>query len=316
MKTPARRKMDPLIDGYLDYLTAVGRKTPRTVIDVRCTLGRAVAGLARLRPAVPLWRLSLEDFLHWLSAQRDLGRTSSSLGKYVSHVRGFLEYAWRSGRCERNVLDGFRLQDAKPRSAPKSLTLEEAQRLVRCCPCGSALERRDRLVILLLYGCGLRTSELCALNLADVNRERHELQILKAKGDRPRAVPIPDGVYTGLLAYLLDRGKRGALFRTARLERRLRSKDVCDIVSAAAQRARLRGVTARTLRHTFATHLMDRGVDLGVIASLMGHRSPHETGVYLHVLPQRPEAAVRALRLGTDEREPQDAPQHFSGVPQ
>jgi integrase/recombinase XerD len=74
---------------------------------------------------------------------------------------------------------------------------------------------------------------------------------------------------------------------------------VCEIVTAVAERAGLRvGVTARTLRHSFATHLMDRGVDLAIIASLMGHRSPQETGVYLHVLPQRPEAAVRTLPIG------------------
>ena len=81
--------------------------------------------------------------------------------------------------------------------------------------------------------------------------------------------------------------------------RRISAKNVGDIVSAAARRARLRpDVTARTLRHAFATHLMDRGVDLAIIASLMGHRSPQETGVYLHVLPQRLEAAVRTLPIG------------------
>jgi site-specific recombinase XerD len=70
-------------------------------------------------------------------------------------------------------------------------------------------------------------------------------------------------------------------------------------VRAAVVRAGLEApVTARTLRHTFATHLMDRGVDLAVIASLMGHRSPQETGVYLHALPRRAEAAVRTLKLG------------------
>jgi site-specific recombinase XerD len=83
--------------------------------------------------------------------------------------------------------------------------------------------------------------------------------------------------------------------------RRISAKDVCEIVTATSTRAGLRaGVTARTLRHSFATHLMDRGVDLAIIASLMGHRSPQEAGVYLHVLPQRPEAAVRTLPIRED----------------
>ena len=299
MNAPNTARLDPLIEGYLSYLDKVGRKTPRTVVDVRCTLRRAIAGLGRLRPGVHLWRLSLEDYLHWLEEERRLGRANACLAKYLSHVRGLLEYAWRSGRAERNVLDGFSLQHTLQRTVPKSLTLEEAERLVHATAASGPGARRNRLVVLLLYGCGLRTSELCALDVADINRERHELVVQKAKGDRPRSIPIPEALYTELLAYLLEHGKRGALFRTSFLGRRIAAKDVCEIVATAATRAGLRrGITARTLRHSFATHLMDRGVDLAIIASLMGHRSPHETGVYLHVLPRQPEAAVRTLPIG------------------
>lgn len=296
MTSPNQLPMDPLIEGYLSYLDKVGRKTPRTIIDVRCTLRRA---LSRLRTDVSLWRLPLEDFLHWLETEREAGCTETSLAKYLSHLRGFLDYAWRSGRSERNVLDGFTLKHAMPRIAPSSLTLEEAEKLVRATSAADATARRDRLVVLLLYGCGLRTDELCWLDVGQINRERRELIVLHAKGDRPRTIPIPDALYTELLAYLLERGKRGPLFRTTVKGRRLRAKDVCGIVRDAVARAGLRSdITPRTLRHSFATHLMDRGVDLAIIASLMGHRSPQETGVYLHVLPGRTEAAVRTLPIG------------------
>jgi site-specific recombinase XerD len=299
MNTAKTAALDPLIEGYLSYLDKVGRKTPRTIIDVRCTLRRAIARFEAARPGVALWHLALEDYLHWLEAERQGGSTESSLAKYLSHVRGLLEYAWRSGRIERNVLDGFSLQHAQPRTVPNFLNLQEAERLVEATTASGPTARRDRLIILLLYGCGLRTSELCALDVAHVNRERQELLILRAKGDRPRAIPIPEALYTELLAYLLEHGKRGPLFRTSIRKQRLRAKDVCEIVTAAAARAGLRtGVTPRTLRHSFATHLMDRGVDLAIIASLMGHRSPQETGVYLHVLPERPQAAVRTLPIG------------------
>jgi integrase/recombinase XerD len=296
MTKPNTDIMDPLIEGYLSYLDKVGRKTPRTIIDVRCTLRRAIAGLGA---DVPLWHVTLEDYLHWLERERQNGCTETTLAKYLSHVRGLLEYAWRSGRTERNVLDGFSLQHTIRLTPPKSLTLEEAERLVEATVIEGPAARRDRLVILLLYGCGLRTDELCSLDVANVNRERHELLVLKAKGDRPRAVPIPEAVYTELLAYLLDHGKRGPLFRTTIRKSRLRVNVICDIVRDTARRAGLPSyVTPRTLRHSFATHLMDRGVDLAVIASLMGHRSPQETGVYLHVLPGRPQAAVSKLPVG------------------
>lgn len=297
MNVPA---LDPLIEGYLRYLREVARKAPRTVIDVRCTLRRAQAAFARRSPGAALWKLALADYVRWLEAERTAGASTASLAKQLSHLRGLLEYAWRSGRAERNVLDGFQLQDARQRPVPAFLTLEQAERLVRACAAATAPERRARLMILLLYGCGLRTGELCALDVGDVSRERRELAVRRGKGDRARVIPIAAGVYTELLAYLLERcARRGALFVSAHKRRRISAKEVCAVVRAAVARAGLpANVTARTLRHSFATHLMDRGVDLAVIASLMGHRSPQESGVYLHVLPGRPAAAVATLDLG------------------
>jgi len=91
-------------------------------------------------------------------------------------------------------------------------------------------------------------------------------------------------------------GKRGALFRTDAKRARIRAVHLGAIVKDAAARAGIAGaVTPRTLRHTFGTHLMERGVDLAVIASLMGHRTPTETGVYLHALPGRGRSAVASL---------------------
>lgn len=292
-------RLDPVLEGYLAYLRDVGRKTPRTIIDVRCTLKQASAAFALSHPGVPLWKLALADVLAWIETQRESGRKPSVIAKNLSHLRSLFDYAWRSGRAVRNVLDGFSVLDDGARREPRSLTVEEAMRLVGACPAGSSEERKQRVMVLLLYGCGLRTSELCALDIAHVDRERQELVVAKAKNDRPRTMPIPTGVYTELLAYLAERGKRGALFRTEKRARRIRSLDVCQVVAAAARRAGLEGaVTPKALRHSFATHLMDRGVDLAVISSLMGHRSPHETGVYLHVLPGRREAAVRKLPGG------------------
>jgi integrase/recombinase XerD len=299
------KQLDALIEGYLDYLMHVRRQAPRTVTDVRCTMRRACAAMSGRRPETPLWQLSFSDYLHWIEQERQQGRSAACLDKYLSHLRGFLDYAWRSGRADRNVLDGFRLQDTQRRRAPRVLSLQEARQIIECSPQSTSVERRDRMILLVLYGCGLRTSELCALNISDVHRERAELLIRKAKGDVQRVVPIPPGVQTELWAYLLDRGgKRGALFRTEQKQRRVAAKDVCQIVQQAAQRAQLDWkVTPRTLRHSYATHLMDQGVDLAVISSLMGHRSPAETGVYLHVLEGRPREAVNHLSLPADGKE-------------
>jgi len=193
------------------------------------------------------------------------------LAKYLSHVRGLLDYAWRSGRAERNVLDGFSLQHTIRRTVPKFLNLEEAEHLVRATATPGLSARRDRLVILLLYGCGLRTSELCALNAADINRERHELVVQKGKGDRPRSIPIPEALYTELLAYLLSTQARRASFGRASFARRI-ARRTCARSSRRSRAARAFGPASRRVRSATASrlHLMDRGVDLAIIASLIG----------------------------------------------
>lgn len=292
------RELDPWIEGYLSYLGDMRRLTSRTIADVRCTLKKVSEFMAARRPETPLWRLTLDDYLSWLSDERDRGRADNVLAKQVSHIRGLLDYAWRSGRSDRNVLDGFSLHDRVRKTPPRVLTLDEAARLVKACPSRSPAQRRSRLVVLLLYGCGLRTSELCGLDVPDVDLETQELLVKKAKGNRQRTIPVPTAVWTELLAYLAARGgKRGPLFRTQARRARIAVTEVGQIVKAAVDRAGIEGkITPRTLRHTFGTHLMDRGVDVAVIASLMGHRTPAETGVYLHVLPGRAEDAVSRLQ--------------------
>jgi integrase/recombinase XerD len=293
-----RPVLDPWMEGYLEYQLKVRRLRPRSVVDVRCTLRRTVLMMEEIRPGVLLWKLSLEDYLQWLNRKREAGYSVPSINKELSHLRGLLDYAWRSGRSDRNVLDGLTLEDKPRPQMPKHLSLEQARQLIEACPGGSRAARRDRLMLLLLYGCGLRNSELCQLDLGDVDLERQELVVRHGKGDRARRLPVPEAVWTVLLAYLAERkGGRGALLRTLDKGVRLRTCDVCEVVSAVARRAGLpAAVTPKTLRHSFATHLMDRGVDLAVIASLMGHRSAHETGVYLHRLPGRAEAAVELLK--------------------
>jgi integrase/recombinase XerD len=292
-----RTELDPWVEGYLDYLTEVKRNSPGTVKDVRCTFRRVTGMMAGIRPNVALWDLSLEDYLHWLNHERYHGRSEASLAKHISHLRGLLEYAWRSGRSDRNVLDGFSLKEGTSRRQPKALTETEAQQLIAACGRATPRQRRDRTILLLLYGCGLRTQELCQLNLADVDTERRELRIEHGKGDRSRVVPIPAAVFTELLAYLHERrGKRGPLLRTEQKRARVDQKAVSNAVRTAAEAAGFsKLIVPKMLRHAYATHLMDAGVDLAVIASLMGHRSPTETGVYLHVLEDKAQGAVDQL---------------------
>lgn len=292
-----RKRLDCWLEGYLDYERDVRRLNRRSIIDKRCTLGKVAAFMARHRPGVPLWKLDLGDYLAYLNGQRERGASENVLAKQISHLRGALDYAWRSGKAHRNVLDGFSLQAGLRKVPPRALSLDEAERLVHACDKASRRARRARLMVLLLYGCGLRTSELCGLDIRDVKVEGQEVFVRHGKGDKERLVPVPGAVWLELMAYMAERGgRRGPLFRTEAKRRRVAPREVVAVVKAAAARAGLEWkVTPKTLRHSFGTHLMDRGVDIAVIASLMGHSTANETGVYLHALPGRREDAVSRL---------------------
>ena len=182
--------LDPWMEGYLDYQLKVRRLTARTVVNVRSTLRRAVLMMEQIRPGVLLWKATLEDYLQWLNRKREAGYSTRSINKELSHLRGLLDYTWRSGRSDRNVLDGLTLEDSPRAPVPRFLTVEQARQLLEACPAANRRERRDRLILLLLYGCGLRTSELCQLDLADVDLERQELVVRHGKGDRARRLPV------------------------------------------------------------------------------------------------------------------------------
>ena len=295
-----KKPLDAWTEGYLSFLLDVQKKSLGTIKDVRCTMRRVLAFFAQRQPGKPLWKLSLQQFLHWLEHEREQKQTVATLQKELSHLRSLLTYAWRSGRCEQNVLDGFRLQDTPDETLePSHLELDEVRVLIEATPRKTSQERKERLIILLLYGCGLRTGELQDLDVGDVDLERQEVFVRFGKGQRERRIPVPNGVWTELLAHLAETGgKKGPLIRTTEKRRRLNAHSICSIVRNAGIRAGLaKPLVPKTLRHTFATHLMDRGVDIAVISSLMGHRSPHETGVYLHVLKGKKESAVAQLPM-------------------
>ena len=123
------KHLDPWIEGYLDYLRDVRKLKPTSIRDFRCALRRVAQFMEKRRPGTPMWKCTLQDYLAWLNESREAGYHQTGLAKDLSHTRGFLEYSFRSGRCERNVLDGFSLNDQVRSKEPRVLTLDEARRL-------------------------------------------------------------------------------------------------------------------------------------------------------------------------------------------
>ena len=178
----------------------------------------------------------------------------------------------------------------RPRSLPKAISVEDAERLIGQ-PADDLLGRRDRAILEMLYGAGLRISELVALDVDDVDLDERSVLVRSGKGGKGRRVPFGRAAKTALTTYTTQsrpelsarthkQAARGALFLNSR-GGRLSRQGCWKILKSHARSAGLEPrVSPHTLRHSFATHLLDAGADIRVVQELLGHASLSTTQVY------------------------------------
>jgi integrase/recombinase XerC len=247
------------------------------------------------------------DVRAWLAALHARGLDAASVARKLAAVRSLYRFLARRGAIRRNPAREVRA----PRVARKFVTFlpsDEAQALVEARGLGGTARERDVAILEMLYATGLRVSELTGLDMDAVDRDARTVRVL-GKGAKERIVPYGAAAARALDAYLGRRGlSRGPVFVNHR-GGRLGVRSVHTIVRRAVRAAGVtRRVSPHTLRHTFATHLLDRGADLRMIQELLGHRRLSTTQRYTHVtttqLLQTYQAAHprASLRGSTAER--------------
>jgi integrase/recombinase XerC len=222
------------------------------------------------------------DVRAWLAALHARGLDAASVARKLAAVRSLYRFLARRGVVRCNPAREVRA----PRVARKLVTFlpsDEAQALVEARGLGGSARERDVAILEMLYATGLRVSELAGLDMDAVDREARTVRVL-GKGAKERIVPYGTPAARALDAYLGRRGSaRGPVFVNHR-GGRLGPRSVHTIVRRAVRAAGVtRRVSPHTLRHTFATHLLDRGADLRMIQELLGHRRLSTTQRYTHV---------------------------------
>jgi integrase/recombinase XerC len=218
----------------------------------------------------------------WLAALHARGLAAVSVARKLAAVRSLFRFLVRRG-----VLDGNPAREVRsprqPRKLVTFLPIDEVTELVDGRTVGGASRARDLAILELLYATGLRVSELAGLDLEAMDRDERTVRVL-GKGRKERIVPYGGQAARALEAWLDCRGEaEGALFTNAR-GGRLTVRSVHTIVRRSAHAAGLtRRVSPHTLRHTFATHLLDGGADLRAIQELLGHSRLSTTQRYTHV---------------------------------
>ncbi len=212
----------------------------------------------------------------------------SSIARKLASIRSFLKFLVRERVISANPAQ-LVSTPRQGKSIPVALSVDDAFRLVESAGRGSIRDRRDRAILETLYSSGLRVGELVGLNVDTVDLDLGVVRVM-GKGRKERIVPLGSKAVTALTSYLERRGefvrvtgKEEALFLNAR-GRRLTARSVARIVGKYARQCGLpKLVSPHSLRHTFATHLLDGGADLRGIQELLGHASLSTTQKYTHV---------------------------------
>jgi integrase/recombinase XerD len=297
---------------YLDHLAVERGLSEHTLAAYRRDLRRYAAFLARkdILEAGAVEEATIRSFVAALSASthgpNDAPYRATSVARTLSAVRSFHRFLLREGVTDRDPAVGVP-QPRLPRSLPRPLPVEDVRRLLEAPDEGSPIGLRDRAILELLYGSGLRISELTGLDVDDLDLEEGSVRVL-GKGGKEREVPLGSFGRDSIGAYL-TRGRpalasavtRGAVFLNAR-GGRLSRQSCARLLGRYVRLAGIdRRVTLHTLRHSFATHLLEGGADVRVVQELLGHASVATTQLYTlvtarHLREVYEEAHPRARR--------------------
>jgi integrase/recombinase XerC len=230
--------------------------------------------------------LRLRRYSAWLAGR---GYAPSTIARRLASLRSFFRFLRREGLVASDPSAGLR-NPKQPRRLPRLLRVDEVIRLLEAVPIETSAGVRDRAMLETLYGGGLRVSELVGLNLDDLDAESDLIRV-RGKGRRERLCPIGEMAVVWMRRWIGLRSPRKpqdpALFLNQR-GGRLTTRSVGRLLEAHLLRAGLVDTASpHTLRHSFATHLLDGGADLRSVQELLGHRNLTTTQIYTHVTQDR-----------------------------
>lgn len=284
-----------LLDRFSDGLWLNDGLARNTLESYRRDVGQFAAWLreAQGRALLEAAPADLQRHLAWqVDTKHAKPRTTSRL---VSALKRFFQFAVREGL--RNDDPATALESPKlPRSLPRSLSEEEVEALLDAPDTQTAHGLRDRAMLETLYASGLRVSELVGLKTVQVSLDMGVVRIL-GKGSKERLTPLGEEATDWIVRYqkearpqLLGARKSGALFLTSRGAPMTRQAFWALVKRYAVRAGIARSISPHTLRHAFATHLINHGADLRVVQLLLGHADISTTQIYTHVARERLKA--------------------------
>ncbi len=282
---------DAVLDEFSDALWLEDGLSRNTLDAYRRDLTQFQLWLARQCDKT-LLDASNADIQAYLAHKYQIKAKATTASRLLSSFKRFYQFALRQGRIKADPsinIDAPKL----PRSLPRSLTEEDVEKLLAAPRVEDALGMRDRTMLETLYASGLRVSELVTLKISQVSQDMGVVRVI-GKGNKERLVPLGEEALGWIKRYLkesrpqiLGRRTAGALFVTGRGGAMTRQSFWHLLKRHAAHAGFNKAISPHTLRHAFATHLLNHGADLRVVQLLLGHSDISTTQIYTHVARER-----------------------------
>jgi integrase/recombinase XerC len=289
-----------LIAQYEEHLAMVRNLSDNSIRGYVGDLESFLAHMEKLK-VLEFKDLTIEHIRSWLANLQTNGVARSTLTRRIVSIRAFTNWAASNGWLTSDLGANLSIPKAH-RTLPEILDVDEAAQILKALEVKAgeevtALNLRDLAMLEVLYASGIRVSELCGLNLGDIDASRNTLSVI-GKGDRQRVVPLGIPAMKALQNYLsngrsefLNNKSADAVFLGSR-GKRIDQRTVREVVYEAMKAV---GATMgpHGLRHSAATHLLEGGADLRTVQEILGHASLATTQIYTHVSPERLQSAYK-----------------------
>jgi len=281
-------KFKPLVDYFLELAVFEWGLSENTLITYRRNLNSYILFISE-KNIDDLTKINSHFILEYLLTLQKRGISARSLAQHLSSLRGFYKFLYDEQIIDKNPIDGLDTPRLS-KKLPHFLTEGEIEQIFKVAETSPRNKERDLAILELFYSCGLRVSELTHITIHDLSLNEGMLRV-RGKGDKVRIVPIGNAAIEKIQNWLRLREtgkvKSPAVF-LSKTGKPMSRVTLWRIIKHYAMLAGLSDrVTPHTLRHTFATHLLNRGADLRVVQELLGHSNISTTQIYTHVSVER-----------------------------
>ena len=271
------------IESYIEYLRFERLLLPNTIDSYIRDLNKFNIFLenCRIKNYLNIGKEQILDFLQFLHTNQ----SESSISRILSTLRSFYKFLVREGICQKNPWTQIR-NPIMPRKLVKVLNIEEVEKFLESIPFSTKLQLRDKAMFELLYSCGLRVSEIVNLRLQDIDFEEEMLRFI-GKGDKERITPVGKNSllylkkYIDKARYKIERERKSNYVFLNKDGNKITRQGFWKILKKYARRINVdKNLYPHIFRHSFATHMLQRGADLRTVQELLGHSSISTTEIY------------------------------------